>query len=168
MKLKNIIIGGLGLLAFSACNDYLDVDAPSKFFPEDIYSSVKDANMALNGVYTEVMSSNTFGQAYTYSLILNSDVDFVTNSSENDETNTPKRYDQTAAGSTANSVWNATYSAIETANSFIYYLEHSDIYNETNDDYATLQQYMGEAKVMRAPSGTFTRSSPSTSRWMSR
>ncbi len=150
MKLKNIIIGGLGLLAFSACNDYLDVDAPSKFFPEDIYSSVKDAGMALNGVYTEVMSSNTFGQAYTYSLILNSDVDFVTNSSENDETNTPKRYDQTAAGSTANSVWNATYSAIETANSFIYYLENSSIYNETNDDYATLQQYMGEAKVMRA------------------
>ena len=150
MKLKNIIIGGLGLLAFSACNDYLEVDAPSKFFPEDIYSSVKDANMALNGVYTEVMSSNTFGQAYTYSLILNSDVDFVTNSSENDETNTPKRYDQTSAGSTANSVWNATYSAIESANSFIYYLSNSSIYTESNDDYAALQQYMGEAKVMRA------------------
>lgn len=150
MKLKNIIIGGLGMLALSACNDYLDVDAPSKFSPEDIYSSVKDAGMALNGVYTEVMSSNTFGQAYTYTLILNSDVDFVTNSSENDETNTPKRYNQTAAGSTANSVWNATYSAIETANSFIYYLSNSSIYNESNDDFAALQQYMGEAKVMRA------------------
>ena len=138
------------MLALSACNDYLDVDAPSKFSPEDIYSSVKDAGMALNGVYTEVMSSNTFGQAYTYTLILNSDVDFVTNSSENDETNTPKRYNQTAAGSTANSVWNATYSAIETANSFIYYLSNSSIYNESNDDFAALQQYMGEAKVMRA------------------
>ena len=150
MKLKNIIIGGLGLLAFSSCNDYLEVDAPSKFSPEDIYSSVKDAGMALNGVYAEIMSSNCFGQAYTYSLILNSDVDFVTNSSENDETNTPKRYDQTAASSTANGVWNATYSAIETANAFIYFLENSNIYKENNDDYASLQQYMGEAKVMRA------------------
>ena len=36
MKLKNIIIGGLGLLSLSACNDYLDVEAPSKFLPEDI------------------------------------------------------------------------------------------------------------------------------------
>ena len=150
MKLKNIIIGGLGLLSLSACNDYLDVEAPSKFLPEDIYTSVKDAGMALNGVYAEMMSGNAFGQAYTYNLILNSDVDFVTNSSENDETNTPKRYDQTAASSTANSVWNATYSAIEAANSFIYYLSNSSIYKENNDDYATLQQYLGEAKVIRA------------------
>ncbi len=150
MKLKNIFISGLSLLALTACNDYLDVDAPSKFAPEDIYSSTKDAGMALNGVYAEAMSSNAFGQAYTYSLILNSDVDFVTNSSENDETNTPKRYNQSAAGSTANSVWNATYSAIESANAFIYYLNKSEIYTATNDDYATLTQYMGEAKVLRA------------------
>ena len=36
MKLKNIFISGLGLLALSACNDYLDVDAPSKFFPDKV------------------------------------------------------------------------------------------------------------------------------------
>lgn len=150
MKLKNILIGGLGLLAFSACDDYLDVDAPSKFSPDKIYTSVKDAGMALNGVYAEIQSSNTFGQAYTYSLILNSDVDFNSNSSESPQTNTPKRYDMTAASSTANSVWNATYSGIETANNFIYYLENSSIYKENGDDYSTLVQYMGEAKVLRA------------------
>lgn len=150
MKLKNIIIGGLGLLSLTACNDYLDVEAPSKFQPEDIYNSVKDAGQALNGVYAEIMSSNCFGQAYTYSLILNSDVDFCTNSSENDETDTPKRYDQTAAGKTANNVWNDTYSAIESANNFIYYLQNSPMYMPTNDAYSTLTQYMGEAKVIRA------------------
>ena len=150
MKLKNIFISGLSLLALTACDDYLDVDAPSKFFPENVYSSVKDAGMALNGVYAEVLSSNTFGQAYTYDLILNSDVDFVSNSTETAQTNTPKRYDQTSAGSKANSVWNATYSGIETANTFIYYLSNSSIYNSSNDDYATLTQYMGEAKVIRA------------------
>ena len=150
MKLKNIIIGGLGLLAMTACNDYLDVDAPSKFFPEDIFSSTKDAGQALNGVYTEMMSSNVFGQAYTYSLILNTDVDFCTASSSNDETNAPKRYNQSAAGSTANSVWNATYSAIETANNFIYNLSNGPLVNPTNDDYATAMQYLGEAKFIRA------------------
>ena len=113
----------MGLWALTACNDYLDVDAPSKFSPESIYKSAKDVNTALNGVYAELLQSNTFGQAYTYNLVLNSDVDFVANSNENAQTNTPKRYDMTAASSTANSVWNATYSGIETANNFIYYLE---------------------------------------------
>lgn len=150
MKLNKILISGLSLIALTACNDYLDVEAPSKFTPEQIYISAKDAGTALNGVYAEVMSGNVFGQAYTYSLILNSDVDFVTSSSENEETNTPKRYNQTAASSTANSVWNATYKAIETANEFIYYLDNSSIYDENNDDYPALQQYMGEAKVLRA------------------
>ena len=151
MKLKNIFISGLGLLALSACNDYLDVDAPSKFFPDKVYTSTKDAGTALNGIYAEVMANNTFGQAYTNTLILNSDVDFASNSNEQAQTNTPKRYDVTAASSTANSVWNATYSGIETANAFIYYLENSSIYkDEKNEDRATLQQYMGEAKVMRA------------------
>ncbi len=151
MKLKNIFISGLSVLALSACNDYLDVEAPSKFSPETIYSSTKDVSTALNGVYAEILTSNTFGQAYTYSLILNSDVDFVSNSNENAQTNTPKRYDMTAASSTANSVWNATYSAIETANNFIYYLGKSSLYTDTkSDSYAEVHQYMGEAKVIRA------------------
>ena len=151
MKLKNIIISGLSVLALTACNDYLDVEAPSKFSPDKIYNSTKDVSTALNGVYAEILTSNTFGQAYTYSLILNSDVDFVSNSNENDQTNTPKRYDMTAASSTANSVWNATYSAIETANNFIYYLSQSSLYTDTkNENYAEVRQYMGEAKVIRA------------------
>jgi hypothetical protein len=151
MKLKNIFISGLSLLALTACNDYLDVEAPSKFSPKTIYGSTKDVSTALNGVYAEILTGNTFGQAYTYSLILNSDVDFASNSNENAQTNTPKRYDMTAASSTANSVWNATYSGIETANNFIYYLSESDIYKDTkNENYAELRQYMGEAKVIRA------------------
>lgn len=148
MKLKKIFIGGLSLLALTSCNDYLDVDAPSKFSPENIYSSTKEAGTALNGVYAELLQSNTFGQAYTYSLILNSDVDFIAKGSSTSQINEPKRYDMTAASSTANSVWNATYSGIETANNFIYYLENSTIYNGT--DSVQLKQYMGEAKVIRA------------------
>jgi hypothetical protein len=150
MKLKNIFISGISLLALAACNDYLEVDAPSKFSPETIYKSTKDVGTALNGVYAEILASNTFGQAYTYSLVLNSDVDFASNSNENKQTNTPKRYDMDATGSTANSVWNATYSGIETANNFIYYLGESDLYKENNENFNEVAQYMGEAKVIRA------------------
>lgn len=150
MKLKNIIICGVSAVALSSCCGYLDVDAPSKYFPEKIFNSTKDVGTALNGVYTDILGSNTFGNAYTSSLIFNTDVDFASNSSATAQTNTPKRYDMTAASSTANSVWNATYAGIENANNFINYLENSEIYKEGNEDYATLQQYMGEAKVLRA------------------
>lgn len=134
----------------SACNDYLDVDAPSKHSIDKVFGSTKETGTALNGVYTGLLDNNTFGQAFTYSLIYNTDVDFNSNSSSTKQTNTPKRYDVDASSSTANSVWNASYSAIESANNFIYNLSKSDIYKESNSDYSTLVQYMGEAKAIRA------------------
>lgn len=150
MKLKNIFIGGLGVMALTACNDYLDVDAPSKYDPATIYSSAKDVKQALNGVYADILSSNTFGQAYTYSLVLNSDVDYVSNTRETKQTDTPKRYDVDASSGTAKKTWDATYAGIENANNFCHYLSTSGIYTPSNENYAELQQYMGEAKVLRA------------------
>lgn len=147
MKIKNILISGLGVLALTACNDYLDVDTPSKYSIEDVFSSQKDANEALNGVYASILESNAFGQAYTYSLVLNSDVDYVSNSTESKQTNTPKRYDCDASSSTVNNVWKATYSGIENANNFIYNLVNGSIYDEDNKD---VMQMLGEAKVLRA------------------
>lgn len=137
-------------MALTACNDYLDVDAPSKYDLETVYSSAKDVKMALNGVYAEILENNVYGQAYTYSLIYNTDVDFCSNSNETKQTNTPKRYDVDASSSAAKSVWDATYGAIESANNFIYYLQNSPIYTPSNDAYDELRQYMGEAKVIRA------------------
>ena len=62
MKIRNILIGGIGLLALTACNDYLDVDAPSKQTTELVFSSSSEANQALNGVYAKVVSDNAFGR----------------------------------------------------------------------------------------------------------
>ena len=39
MKITNILIGGVCMLTLAACNDYLDVDVPSKSSNEDIYTS---------------------------------------------------------------------------------------------------------------------------------
>lgn len=147
MKIKSILTCGLGALLLTACNDYLDVDSPSKYSIDDVFSSQKDAGQALNGVYASILSSNCFGQAYTYSLVLNSDVDYVSNSRESKQSNTPQRYDCDANSSTVNSVWNATWTAIENANNFVYNLKNSPIYNEKNIE---VTQMMGEAKVLRA------------------
>jgi len=147
MKIKSILTCGLGALVLTACNDYLDVDSPSKYSIEDVFSSQKDAGQALNGVYASILTNNCFGQAYTYSLVLNSDVDYVSNSRESKQSNTPQRYDCDANSSTVNSTWNATWTAIENANNFVYNLKNGSIYSEKN---AEVMQMMGEAKVLRA------------------
>jgi len=147
MKIKSILTCGLGALLLTGCNDYLDVDSPSKYSIEDVFSSQKDAGEALNGVYASILAGNCFGQAYTYSLVLNSDVDYVSNSRESKQSNTPQRYDCDANSSTVNSVWNATWTAIENANNFVYNLKNGSVYDEKN---AEIMQMMGEAKVLRA------------------
>lgn len=147
MKIKSILTCGLGALLLTACNDYLEVESPSKYSIEDVFSSQKDAGQALNGVYASILTNNCFGQAYTYSLVLNSDVDYVSNSKESKQSNTPQRYDCDANSSTVNSVWNATWTAIENANNFVYNLKNGSIYNERNSE---IMQMMGEAKVLRA------------------
>jgi len=152
MKLKNIFLTGLALTAVTACSDYLDVDTPSKYSPEYVFSNTSEADRALNGVYTQLLGSNAWGNAFINTLMLNSDVDFAANSSESASTNSPKRFDVTPDGSTMKNVWNAAYQAIESANNYIYYLENSSVYSPDVDleDYEDYTQMVGEAKVIRA------------------
>ena len=147
MKIKNILIGGICMLTFTACNDFLDVDTPSKQSNEDIFSSENETSMALNGVYAKALSDNAFGNFLYNNVQLNSDVDFATNSNEVAQINAPKRFDCTAESGDAEKLWNAMYSGVETANNFIYNLENSSIYAEDN---INVTQMLGEAKVLRA------------------
>lgn len=135
------------MLTFTACNDYLDVEAPSKSTNESIYSSETEISMALNEVYAKALSDNTFGNLAYNNLLLNSDVDFSSNSNENEQPNTPRRFDCTSESGDAEKFWNALYSGVETANNFIYNLESSPIYTTENEN---LTQMLGEAKVFRA------------------
>ena len=135
------------MLTFTACNDYLDVEAPSKSTNESIYSTESEISMALNEVYSKALSDNTFGNLVYNNLLLNSDVDFSANSNENEQPNTPRRFDCTSESGDAEKFWNALYSGVETANNFIYNLENSPIYSTDNEN---LTQMLGEAKVFRA------------------
>lgn len=147
MKIKNILIGGICMLTFTACNDFLDVDTPSKQSNEQVYASESETSMALNGVYAKALVDNTFGNMAYNNLQLNSDVDFVTNSNEVAQINAPRRFDCTSESGDAEKFWNALYSGVETANNFIYNLENSPIYSENN---INITQMIGEAKVLRA------------------
>lgn len=147
MKITNILIGGVCMLTLAACNDYLDVDVPSKSSNEDIYTSETETSLALNEVYAKALTDNTFGNMAYNNMLLNSDVDFASNSNEVAQLNAPRRFDCTAESGDAEKFWNALYSGVETANNFIYNLENSEMYSTEN---ANLTQMLGEAKVLRA------------------
>ena len=169
MKINKIFIGGLAVLSLTACNDFLDVDpATNAVSKELVYNNASEVDKALNGVYASILNSNTFGKNLYTTFQLNSDVDFVTKTSETASGNVPQRFDNRADAGNINTLWNNLYKGVETCNEFINGLEDSKIYVqqkktviETGEDgganttvevpdVTDLTQKMGEAKVIRA------------------
>ena len=147
MKIKNIILSGISLLALTACNDFLDVDAPSSYTPDFVFSQETEISRALNGVYAKAIVNNLYGDAYQNTFVLNSDVEMQIFSSNAHSKTSYARFDCDDTGGNILSFWTAAYSLIEEANKFIYNLEHSPIYDEKNSN---IMQWLGEAKCLRA------------------
>ncbi len=147
MKLKNIILTGLALMALTACNDYLEVEAPSKQTNEYIFSRESEVSLALNNIYVQMLSNSTYGQNFWTSLTFNNDVEFAANSSDAAGENNFQRFDGSSQGGNASNAWNQLYKSIETANNFIYNLENGPLYENPTEE---IYQMMGEAKCMRA------------------
>ena len=150
MKKKNILYLALGFLGLTtSCSDYLEVESPSAFTDEYIFSSLDEANRLLNGVYTDLMASNLYGNLLMNTFNFNSDVEWVTNSNEIQSTshNEFKAFDCESDASSLNSVWTAAYAVIESANNFVCAAEESDFYADRD---TSLLQMIGEAKCMRA------------------
>ncbi len=152
MKLKNLFLIGLVAFGFASCSDYLEVDAPSKYDDNYVFNKKSEIERALNGVYAQVLNSNTYGNYYLANFCLNSDVDMWVSSNEMATDDSYRRFDSTPLGSHNSKAWNAFYMGVEYANNFIYQLENSALYKDTTDEdeKAELDQLLGEAKVLRA------------------
>lgn len=147
MKLKNILVIGLTSLTLASCNDFLDVESPSSYSEEFVFSQKTEINRALNGVYASILVNDLYGKAFQRTFIFNSDVEMMISSTNVATHNSYARFDCDDQGSEINKYWQAAYKAIEDANRFIYNLENSPLYNEED---AEIMQMMGEAKCIRA------------------
>ncbi|MBR2115180.1 MAG: RagB/SusD family nutrient uptake outer membrane protein [Prevotella sp.] len=157
MKIKNILLTGVAVLALTSCNDYLEVDAPSKYTKEFVYSQKSEIERSLNGVYAQALVGDLYGNAYQKTFILNSDVDIAISSSSAHSHTTYQRFDCDDEGGDILKFWTAAYRLIEYANIFIKETEGSPIYYTTDDDGnqtttpdAEILQWVGEAKCLRA------------------
>lgn len=149
MKLKNIFLSGLSVLALASCSDYLDVDAPSKNEMEYVYSDQSEVERALKGVYAAMLSNNSYGANFLNTFALNSDVDFSTSTTPYSTATGYQRFDCNADGSHLLSAWTAQYTGIERANIFIDQLPQSPLFDDKeHSEY--FRQMLGEAKVLRA------------------
>lgn len=147
MKLKNILLLGLGAAALASCNDYLDVNSPSSYNEDFVFGQKTEVNRALNGVYAEILDNSLYGNAYQRTFIYNTDVDMQTSTGNVSTHNSYARYDCDDQGSEINSFWTAAYRAIEYANRFISALHNSPIYDTSDSE---IMQMEGEAKCLRA------------------
>ena len=156
------------MLALTSCNDYLEVDpATNVASTELVFGSDGEIRTALYGVYAKVCSDNLFGGKLYNDFQLNSDVDFYANSNEAAAGNQPRRFDVRSDAGNVETLWNNLYSAVETANEFVFNLQNNGTYAEETEEAASeaadgtikavqvpkvtdVTQMMGEAKVMRA------------------
>lgn len=147
MKLKNILLTSLTVITLASCNDFLDVESPSSYSEDFVFSQKTEMNRALNGVYASILVGDLYGNAYQRTFILNSDVDMQISSGNTATHNSYARFDCDAQGGEIDKFWKAAYKAIEDANRFIYGIENSPLYNEYD---AEIMQMLGEAKCLRA------------------
>lgn len=148
MKLRNILFAGIavaGLATSTSCSDYLEVDSPSIFPTDYVYKTNYDMNLALNGLYSKLMSP--YASLMLQNLCLNSDIDYATFTSDSYGSGNTRRFDSDDESSDANNLWNQCYQGIEQCNLFIYGCENSELYKEGN---ATTLQMLGEAYCIRA------------------
>ncbi len=147
MRLKNIFFSAVALLSFTACNDYLDVDAPSAYTEDFVFGQKTEITRALNGVYAQALVGDLYGNAYQLTFILNSDVDIQISSGSAHAHNTYARFDCDDQGGDINKYWTASYNLIEYANKFIRSAERSPLYDPADSE---MMQWIGEAKCLRA------------------
>lgn len=147
MKIKNILLTGVAALSLVSCNDFLDVDAPSAYTEEFVFSQKNEVERALNGVYAQAIVSELYGNYYQSTFILNSDVDMQISSNNAHAHNTYSRLDCDDQGSEIYKFWTAAYNLIEYANKFVKSAEASPLYDTDDQE---LMQWIGEARCLRA------------------
>ena len=150
-------LGGVGGGLLSSCNDYLEVDAPSKYTLDFVYEQKSEVERALNGVYAQSLVGDLYGNAYQKTFILNSDVDLAISSSSAHSHTSYQRLDCDDEGSDILKFWTAAYRLIEYANIFVKGAEASPVYYATDENGeatttpdAEMLQWIGEAKCLRA------------------
>ena len=115
MKKILLIIMSLGIL-FSCSDDYLDITPSDKLAVENALTTIKDAKVALNGVYDGMQSAGYYGNSMPLSFSVMGDA--TQTSATGKRTQTAYHYSFTKVGGYSG-LWNIPYYVITQANSML-------------------------------------------------
>ncbi|WP_448701540.1 RagB/SusD family nutrient uptake outer membrane protein [Mucilaginibacter sp. AW1-3] len=141
----------IGLLMIAtivvSCKKFLSPDSPSVYDSTYIFSSIGDANKAVNGVYA-LFNTDAFTSRVSNNFTGNNDIEVGGVSAAPDNSRRDIwSFECTSANADLLTVWNNAYNAINKANECIAGIEASSLYK--NND-ASMLQLEGEALTLRA------------------
>lgn len=148
MKIGKFIMG-LACVALlgTACEDYLDVEAPSSFDADYVFSNKEDTRMMLMGVY-KLFAEDTYTSRMSNVWMQNTDVEVMQPSANPDGS---RRDVWSLQGGLLTgfkdifNAWQDNYLAIDRANQVIEGIEASSIANDPD-----MRMMLGEAYALRA------------------
>lgn len=141
MKKRFNILGTLALLlAFTSCEDWLDMPSESKADSATVFESVSRAEMTVMGAYPSL-----FTQELGYQLLEGTD---ESSSSESNSKYNVSNYDYTSTSTMLNSTYTTMYKAIEYANVCIKNIPEMKV--ASDGEQKKLDALMGEALAIRA------------------
>ncbi|WP_163717530.1 RagB/SusD family nutrient uptake outer membrane protein [Mangrovibacterium lignilyticum] len=147
MNTKFLAIFGFILITFTACKDYLEVDSPSTFSSDYIFSNTADAKKAILGVYS-LFGEDPYTSRMSCVWMQNTDVEAIQPSANPDGS---RRDIWSLEGKNLSGfsdiykAWQNNYLAIDRANQCIEGIKASD-----KADDPDMQMILGEAYCLKA------------------
>ena len=133
-------------LAMTSCNDWLNVQPRSQVEDTELFSSERGFKEALAGVYSSMVSPNTYAKELTYGFIgvLGQEWDYYYSSQYNDVAT--YGYDAAYPTSFIRGIWTTNYSGIANANHLLANIDaNAGLF--AKDNYEVIK---GEALALRA------------------
>jgi hypothetical protein len=151
--MKKIIYSAAIILAstfFTSCSDFLDV-SPSYELPDgEVITNVKEAQAALDGVYSRFISRYYYGcDMVTYGDVRGDDLGTTLNGNR---TNNQYRYGHTTSINSTNAgyFWEHIYASINRANRLLEKIENGSVVATSDEDKAEVANIKAQALVLRA------------------
>lgn len=147
MNYKFITIIGLALLFLTACKDYLEVDSPSAFTKDYVFSNANDAKKGLMGVYS-LFGEDPFTSRMSNVWMQNTDVEVTAPGANPDGSRRDVwslEGNRLAGFSDVYKAWQNNYLAVDRANQCIEGIKESPISDDPD-----MKMLLGEAYCLKA------------------
>ncbi|TKG96314.1 RagB/SusD family nutrient uptake outer membrane protein [Puteibacter caeruleilacunae] len=136
---------------FVGCKDDLEIDPVSFYSETSFFKTVEHANLAVKGIYDVLTTKYTYGHQMSLNWPMDNDVTYVKGTGFSNDNRRIAHYGLTPGTAYVERTWEELYTGVNRANLAIAKIQEMDLFtNGTEEQKAALNQYLGEAKFMRA------------------